>query len=140
MNLQWWSIEVLDGAHQSAARWQDSYGNVLVEAAIAHGAYEWRWHRFSWGVLFEIGFRSDDRWSSYRDVPIVRAALDAVPDPVNGLLIYPGRGGSAGRVQPRRPRPIAGSGAAPIPEEPVLARLTLATARPPTITGTVIAA
>ncbi|MEU4420139.1 hypothetical protein AB0F81_05905 [Actinoplanes sp. NPDC024001] len=140
MNLQWWSIEVLDGAQLSAARWQDSYGNVLVEAAITHGAYEWHWHRFTWGVLFEIGFRSEDRWSSYRDLPIVRAALDAVPDPVNGLLIYPGRGGSAGRTEPRRPRPIIGAGAAPIPEEPVLTRLTLATSRPPTTTGAVIAA
>ncbi|WP_328477853.1 hypothetical protein OHA21_25575 [Actinoplanes sp. NBC_00393] len=140
MKLQWWSIEVLDGAHLSAARWQDSYGNVLVEAAIAHGAYEWRWHRFSWGVLFEIGFRSDDRWSSYRELPIVRAALDAVPDPVNGLLIYPGRGGSAGRVEPRRPRPIAGAGAATIPREPARTRLALARAEPAPTTGAVMAA
>ena len=36
-----------------------------------------------------------------------------MPDPVSGLLIYKGRGGSAGRVQPRkRPRPLIGSGAA----------------------------
>jgi hypothetical protein len=39
------------------------------------------------------------------------------PTRVMGLLIYPGRGGSAGRNQPRKPRPIAGAGAAPLPEE-----------------------
>jgi hypothetical protein len=135
MELYWWSIEVFDGAEMSAARWQDSYGNVLVEAAIAHGAYEWQWHRHSWGVLFEIGFRNDERWPTYRDLPVVRAALDAVPDPVNGLMVYPGRGGSSGRVEPRRPRPIAGAGAAPIPVEPVQTEIVLAAPEPPATTA-----
>jgi hypothetical protein len=70
-------------------------------------------------VLLEIAFASDERWQMFRDLPVVRAALDAVPDPVNGLLIYPGRGGSSGRVQPRRPKPVAGAGAAPLPVEEV---------------------
>ncbi len=117
MDLHWWSIEVFDGATQSAALWRDAHGDALTEAAITHGAYEWHWHRHSWGMLFEIAFRSDERWSVYRDLPAVRAALDAVPDPVNGIMIYPGRGGSSGRVQPRRPRPIIAAGAAPIPRE-----------------------
>ena len=137
MELQWWSIEVLDGELQSAARWRDSYGNILVESAIGHGAYEWHWHRQPWGMIFEIGFRSEDQWPSYRALPAVRAALDAVPDPVNGLLIYPGRGGTSGRPVPRRPRPIAGAGAAPIPEEPVLIELTLATTEPAPTTAAV---
>ncbi|MEV6306546.1 hypothetical protein AB0M02_44570 [Actinoplanes sp. NPDC051861] len=140
MELRWWSIEVLDGARQSAARWRDSFGNVLVEAAIAHGAYEWRWHRFTWGVLFEIGFRREERFATYRDLPVVRAALDAVPDPVNGLLIYPGRGGSSGRVEPRRPRPIAGAGAAPLPIDPTVLRLPLADPHPAPTRGFVGAA
>jgi hypothetical protein len=38
----------------------------------------------------------------------------ASPDAVNGLLVYRGRGGSAGRV---RPHPIASSGAADIPRD-----------------------
>ena len=118
MDLHWWSIEVLDGATLPAARWQDAHGNALTEAAITHGAYEWHWHAHSWGVLFEIAFRSDESWSVFRDLPGVRAALDAVPDPVNGLLVYPGRGGSSGRVQRRRPRPVAGAGAAELPVEP----------------------
>jgi hypothetical protein len=130
MDLHWWSIEVLDGATLPASRWQDAHGNALTEAAVTHGAYEWHWHTHSWGVLFEIAFRSDEAWSVFRELPGVRAALDAVPDPVNGLLVYPGRGGSSGRVQPRRPRPIAGAGAAALPIEPEHLGATLATCRP----------
>jgi hypothetical protein len=115
MELYWWSIEVLDGTSGSARAWQDSHGGFLTEAAITNGAYDWHWHRHTWGVLFEIAFASDERWHVFRDLPAVRAALDATPDPVNGLLIYPGRGGSSGRNQPRRPRPIAGAGAAAMP-------------------------
>ena len=138
MELYWWSIEVFDGAAWSAARWQDAYGNALVEAAVSHGAYEWAWHQHSWGVLFEIGFRSDERWPTYRELPAVRAALDAVPDPINGLLIYSGRGGSSGRVQPRPRRPISGAGAAEIRIEPEITRITLATCEPaPTAAGVV---
>ena len=47
----------------------------------------------------------------------MRGALDSVPDPVNGLLIYRGRGGAAGARDPRKPRP-APAGAALELEEP----------------------
>src|SRR5205814_9544551 len=79
--LYWWSIEVFDSARGSADRWKDAYGNALTEAAITHGAYEWEWHRHPWGVLFEIAFRSEERFESFRNLPGVRATLDAVPDP-----------------------------------------------------------
>jgi len=128
--LQWWSIEIFDGATLSAALWQDAHGNALVEAAVTHGAVDWHWHRHSWGVLFEIGFRSDERWPIYRELPAVRAALDAVPDPINGLLVYPGRGGSSGRVEPRRPRPRTGAGAAAMPIEPEIIRAATAMCEP----------
>lgn len=140
MDLHWWSIEIFDGAEMSAARWHDSYGNVLVEAAITHGAYEWQWHPHSWGVLFEVGFRSDERWPSYRNLPAVRAALDAVPDPINGLMVYPGRGGSCGRAEPRRPRPVAGAGAASVRVEPARITVTLATTEPAPTGGVIVAA
>ena len=139
MDLYWWSIEVLDGATQSAARWQDAHGNALTEAAITHGAFEWHWHEHSWGVLFEIAFRSDEHWSLFRELPGVRAALDAVPDPVNGLMVYPGRGGSSGRVQPRRPRPIAGAGAAALPIEPDFVGARLAGCHPAATAAGVLA-
>ena len=47
------------------------------------------------------------------------AALDAVPDPVTGVLVYRGRGGSSGKRNPRKPRPLIGSGSAalPMPED-----------------------
>jgi hypothetical protein len=130
MELHWWSVEVLDGATLPAALWQDAHGDALTEAALTHGAYEWHWHRHSWGVLFEIAFRGDGQWPVFRELPGVRAALDAVPDPINGLLVYPGRGGSSGRVQPRRPRPIAGAGAATLPIEPEVIGARLAECHP----------
>jgi hypothetical protein len=124
-SLRWWSIEVFDGPRLSARSWRDSYGAALVEAAITNGAREWQWHHHSWGVLFEVAFSDETRWPVYRDLPAVRAALDAVPDPVNGVLVYPGRGGSSGRVEPRRPLPIVAAGAAAIPrKEPVFISLT----------------
>jgi hypothetical protein len=77
-------------------------------------------------VIFEIAFADADAWATFRRLPAVTAALDAVPDPVNGLMIYPGRGGSSASNDPRRPFPRAGAGAAPIPQEPtpvIVARL-----------------
>jgi hypothetical protein len=115
MSVCWWSIEVLDGAVPASA-WHRGYGPSLVEAAITNGAVDWTWHHHRWGVLFEIAFADLDAWARFRQLPVVRAALDAVPDPINGLLIYPGRGGSAGSQQRRRPRPKLGAGAAALPE------------------------
>jgi hypothetical protein len=140
MDLHWWSIEVFDGATLPASRWQDAHDTALTEAAITHGAYEWHWHRHSWGVLFEVGFRSDEQWPVFRDLPAVRAALDAVPDPLNGLMVYPGRGGSSGRVQPRRPRPVTGAGAAELPIEPEIIGACLAACHPAATTADVVAA
>jgi len=79
----------------------------------------------------EIEFASEERRDAFRTLPVVTAALDAVPDPAHGLLVYPGRGGGAGSRMPRRPRPLpmAGAGAVPVPEEQV--RMGLAEALPP---------
>lgn len=109
------SIEVLDGQF-SASSWKLGYGDALTEAALTHGGEYWEWHEHSWGVVFEVAFPSEEQWEIYRDLPAVRAALDAVPDPVNGLLIYRGRGGSSGRVEPRPHRPITGAGEMELPE------------------------
>ncbi|HET8684708.1 MAG TPA: hypothetical protein VFM54_22985 [Micromonosporaceae bacterium] len=117
MPEQWWSIEVLDGPF-SASVWYDAHGSSLVEAALSNGAGDWAVHRHHWGLVFEVSFPDLDRWSVFRHLPAVSAALDAVPDPINGLLIYPGRGGSAGAGDRRRPRPHLGAGAAPLPESP----------------------
>ena len=118
----WWSIEVLNpetpGLGFTADRWRDAHAARLIEAAISHGAKDWHWQRTTWGVVFEVAFEEWDTWAVYRQLPAVIAALDATPDPINGVLIYPGRGGSSGAILPRRPGPRAGAGAAPIPSTP----------------------
>ena len=111
----WWSIEVADGAF-SAARWRRAHSASLIESAIANGAVDWAWSKHRWGVVLEVAFADEAQWERFRGLPSVRAALDAVPDPVNGLLVYRGRGGSAGGPARRRPRPHAGAGAIALPE------------------------
>src|SRR5437763_16482326 len=126
----WLSIEVFDG-ELSASRWRLAYGDALTEAALTNGAEQWVWHEHRWGVVLEIEFATEERRDAFRALPVVTAALDAVPDPARGLLVYPGRGGGAGTRIPRRPRPLpmAGAGAVPVPEEKV--RMGLAEPLPP---------
>jgi hypothetical protein len=122
---EWWSIEVLHG-ETSAFRWQSQHDSALIEAALTNGALDGRWHADEWGVAFEVLFASEEQWDQFRHLPAVRAALDAVPDPVNGLLIYRGRGGGAtGSREPRRPRPSPAAGAMALPEPADERRLDL---------------
>ena len=44
-------------------------------------------HADTWGVVFEVCFGNEEQWEAFRNLPAVRAALDAVPDPVGGLLV-----------------------------------------------------
>jgi hypothetical protein len=113
---EWWTIEVFHGDVFRATRWRDSYSSTLIEAAISNGAVDWAWTEHRHGVVFEVCFRQDANMQAFRSLPAVRAALDAVPDPVNGLLVYRGRGGGSGARRPRRPRPVAGAGAVALPE------------------------
>ena len=110
----WMSIEVFDGS-SSAGSWQEAWGDRLVENALASGALDWNWHRTSWGVIFEVAFADEEAWDRYRNNLGVAVALDAVPDPVSGLIVYRGRGGSSGASKPRKPRPLIGSGANALP-------------------------
>jgi hypothetical protein len=127
---EWWSIEVLHGEF-SAFQWQQAHDSGLIEAALTNGALDGSWHADSWGVVFEVCFRAADDWDAFVKLPIVRAALDAVPDAVNGLLIYRGRGGTSAAGRPRRPRPApsASSMALPEPEYERLVDLTSASPR-----------
>jgi hypothetical protein len=113
---EWWSIEVFHSELQAASRWKDSYSSTLIESAISNGAVDWAWTEHPHGVVFEVCFPEDAGWEAFRALAAVRAALDAVPDPVNGLLVYRGRGGGDGARSPRRPRPAAGAGAVELPE------------------------
>ena len=130
----WWSIEVIDGG-VPASSWSAAHGDALVESALLEGAQDWSWHQHPWGVVFEVAFEDEAAWERFLLNPAVSAALDAVPDPVTGLIIYKGRGGSSGRPDPRKPRPMVGSGAMalPLPEDDLITEL-LETWRPPRLT------
>ncbi|WP_347353009.1 hypothetical protein [Intrasporangium sp.] len=124
----WLTVEVQD-ADVPAGLWRDGRGEALVEAALTNGATDWRWHTPRWGVILEIAFRTETDRDAYRSLPVVQAALDAVPDPVRGLYVYPGRGGGSllRARRPRHPTPLAGAAAAEEPREPV--RVDLARGR-----------
>lgn len=111
---EWFSIEVFDGA-SSAVLWAEAHGDLLLESALASGAQDWSWHRHNWGTVLELAFEDATSWERWRSLPQVQAVLDAVPDPVSGLIIYRGRGGTSGSPRPRKPRPLAGSGSAALP-------------------------
>ncbi len=110
----WYSIEVLDGG-ASASGWAEAWSDALIGSALSGGAADWSWHRHGWGVVFEVELTDDAAWDGFREQTAVRAALDAAPDPLTGVIVYRGRGGSAGAAAPRKPRPLAGSGAAALP-------------------------
>jgi hypothetical protein len=112
---RWLTIEVFDG-DSSASGWRRAHGERLTEAAITNGAERWHWHRHRWGVVLEVEFADEERRDEFRRLPAVQAALDSVPDPVAGLLVYSGRGGGSGSRVPRRPRPRPASDAGAIPE------------------------
>jgi len=126
---EWWSIEVFSGDKLPASAWRYSYEDALTEAAVTHGALYWEWHDSQYGVVFEVCFATDKQWAAFRALPTVRGALDAVPDPVNGLLIYPGRGGAAGSRKPRKPKPAPSAAALELEEPKEERRIRLTRAR-----------
>jgi hypothetical protein len=120
--VQWLTVEVFSQSGEPAAGWLRSWHDTLVETALAAGADYWDSHEHAWGVVLELAFADENARDRYREHPALRAALDAAPDPVNGVLVYPHRGGGSGALQPRRPRPQLDSGVAELPlpdHEPV---------------------
>jgi hypothetical protein len=126
---EWWAIEVLNG-DAPASRWHGEHASALLEAALTNGARDASWRQHRWGVSFEALFDSEEQWEAFRNLPVVRAALDAVPDPVNGLLIYRGRGGGAGSRMPRKPKRPPAAGAMELAEGPGERHLDLTGATP----------
>lgn len=102
----WWSIEVMDigdGAVHTASGWRDAYAQVLSESLITNGASTWRWTEHSWGVVLEVCLTDEAAWERWLALPGTRATLDAVPDPLRGLLIHRGPGGTSGSFASRPP-------------------------------------
>jgi hypothetical protein len=64
----------------------------------------------------------------FRTLATVKGALDAVPDPVNGLLVYRGRGGATGSRKPRKPKPAPGAAALELDEPREMRRIRLTAA------------
>ena len=91
-------------------------------------------------MAFEVRFEDHEQWEAFRALPVVRAALDAVPDPVNGLLIYRGRGGSSAAGKPRKPRPAPSAAAAALPEPEPERSLDLTRSAPPDVPGELLGA
>src|ERR1041384_2208486 len=104
-------IEVLHGDTPAWA-WQSGNGDRLIDLALTHGCTEWQWRNRDWGVVLDVAFEDEADWLRFRANPGVQAIFDAIPDPVNGLIVHRGWGGSGGIREPRTPRPIAGAGAA----------------------------
>ena len=117
--MHWLTVEVFDGdrpvAGLTAAGWARAWQDSLVEAAVTGGAVFWDEHEHSWGVVLEFTFADERLRDAFRESPLLRAALDAVPDPVSGVLVYPHRGGGTGIRDPRRLRPLIQGGAAALP-------------------------
>ena len=127
----WLTIEVKYDEMTPVESWRRTRGESLTEAAVTNGAQDWVWHTPSWGVILELKFADEQARDTFRQLPAVVAALDAVPDPVFGLFVYTGRGGGSGAGMPRRPRPAPVSGAAQA-EQPHEQFLELATPGPAT--------
>ena len=108
----WLTIEVVYDEVTAVESWRRSRGESLTEAAVTHGAQDWVWHTPGWGAVLELRFDDEQSRDAFSGLPVVVAALDAVPDPVSGVLVYPGRGGGSGAGIPRRPRPDPSTGTA----------------------------
>jgi hypothetical protein len=116
---EWWSIEI-SGGELDISMWISARGRDVIRTALEHGARDWEWVSGSWGVVLEFCFADTlavaGGWTGFIDNPLVKAGLDAVPDPVNGLFFYPGRGGSSSAPVPRRPKPAPIAAAVVVPE------------------------
>ncbi len=128
--VNWLTVEVFDGATPAVA-WARAWQDPLIQAALSRGAVFWDEHEHRWGVVLEFVFDDERRRDAFREAPVLLAALDAAPDPVHGIAVYPHRGGGSGSRQPRRPRPLLSGGAADLPvPDPDAERVVRCTAWP----------
>lgn len=111
-------MEVMDAEHAgtSATAWRDAYAQALAESLVTNGAAAWEWFEYTWGVVLEVAFHEERVWLEWRALPGTQAALDAVPDPVSGLLVHRGHGGTSGSYVPRAPKIAPAADRVALPE------------------------
>jgi hypothetical protein len=51
----------------SAFRWQEQHDSALIEAALTNGAVDGSWPADSWGVVFEVLFKTEEQWQAFRN-------------------------------------------------------------------------
>jgi hypothetical protein len=105
----WLSIEIFNGAY-AARIWADTNGDALIESAVTSDAVDWEVRRTAWGVVFEVAFRTELECDRFKALDAVKSAIQTMPDPKNGVIIYKGRSTDSGFGTPRRPRPKLDSG------------------------------
>ena len=107
----WLTVEVQHRAI-SASVWRRVHAERLIGAAVTNGALTWQWQTPGWGVVLELEFTDEAARDRFRLLPAVTAPLDAVPDPVAGVVVYTGWGGGsgAGRAPPTPSCPFRRSG------------------------------
>jgi hypothetical protein len=138
--MHWLTVEVFD-ADLPATGWLRAWHDALVQTALSTGAVFWDDHEHAWGVVLEFTFADEFARDRFRAHPTLLAALDATPDPVNGTLVYPHRGGGAGTRVPLKPRtsPSVASAALP-PPEPIVRAEAIVDSIPPLDPLTTVAA
>ena len=112
--VEWLTIEVFD-AEGAAWAWRDRHSEDLVSLAVSTGAVDWVWHEHQYGVALEVCFHDEQARAFFRGLAAVRAALELAPDPLAGVLMYPGRGGGAACPARLRPQPFRGQDALALP-------------------------
>jgi len=129
--MHWLTVEVFD-ADIPATAWMRGWHDALVQTALSTGAVFWDDHAHAWGVVLEFTFADEHARDRFHGHPTLLSALDATPDPINGTLVYPHRGGGAGSRVPRRPRPSPSVDAVEMPEpEPLLRAAAIGEYIPP---------
>jgi len=93
-------------------------GDALVEVGHTNLVMDWRSSVWPWDIALELGFAGENDRLPFRNLAVVRATLDAVPDCGAGVLACPGRIGSPGPMVLRGHRHAPASGVAEVSAPP----------------------
>jgi hypothetical protein len=83
-------------AHPCLARALTLQSRIRKACRAHRGSVRLAMARARLGAVLEVELPDEVAWDRLLAAPAVRAALDAVPDPIGGLLAHRGRGGGSG--------------------------------------------